>query len=650
VEEDRLKGVQKTTIAMTASIIPSSLAETSLPLGFDLHPNDAWNATQRNYPRDRCVPQLVAAQAGVKPDSPAVSAGGQMLTYRQLDEQANQLAHHLIALGVKRETIVGLCMDRSPEAVVCALAVLKAGGAYLPLDPAYPVERLAFMLNEAQPQVLIAQQILAEQLSGGLWKVLDIDSDRSKFDCQSIAAPTVEVNPTQLAYVIYTSGSTGQPKGVEITHNSLLNLVFWHRREFEVTQRDKASVLASVGFDAAVWEIWPYLTAGASLHLPSDETRVSPARLRDWLVTEEISISFLPTALAERVMTLEWPKQMALRFLLTGADTLYHYPPAGLPFQLVNNYGPTECTVVATSGRVLRGNETNLPAIGYPIDNTTVYLLDENLEQVPTGESGELYIGGAGVARGYLNRPDLTAEKFIRDSFSSKPGARLYRTADLACRLPNGQLAYLGRIDDQIKMLGYRIEPNEIVTVLDRHPSIQSSVVVARGNSSEEKRLAAYLVMRNGTTPAAAELRTFLQNELPDYMVPSVFVRLEALPLTYNGKVDRAALPDPDPDNTLRDEPFTPPRTPIEERLSKILTTLLNLNEVSVNDNFFLLGGHSLLGTQLIARIRGVFGVELGLRTLFDAPTIEDLSAEIERLILARVENMSEDEVERLLA
>ncbi len=301
VEEDRLKGVQKTTIAMTASIIPSSLAETSLPLGFDLHPNDAWNATQRDYPRDRCVPQLVAAQAGVKPDSPAVSAGGQMLTYRQLDEQANQLAHHLIALGVKRETIVGLCMDRSPEAVVCALAVLKAGGAYLPLDPAYPVERLAFILNEAQPRVLIAQQILAEQLSVGSWKVVDIDSDRSKFDCQSIAAPTVEVNPTQLAYVIYTSGSTGQPKGVEITHHSLLNLVFWHRREFEVTQRDKASVLASVGFDAAVWEIWPYLTAGASLHLPSDETRVSPARLRDWLVTEEISISFLPTALAERV-------------------------------------------------------------------------------------------------------------------------------------------------------------------------------------------------------------------------------------------------------------------------------------------------------------------------------------------------------------
>jgi acyl carrier protein len=292
----------------------------------------------------------------------------------------------------------------------------------------------------------------------------------------------------------------------------------------------------------------------------------------------------------------------------------------------------------------------NLPAIGRPIANTTVYLLDENLQPAPAGKGGELYIGGAGVARGYLNRPNITAEKFICDPFSSKPGARLYRTGDLACRLPDGQLACLGRIDDQIKILGYRIEPNEIVTVLNRHPSIQSSVVVACGNSCEEKQLAAYVVMRNGASPAAAELRTFLQNELPSYMVPSIFVRLETLPLTFNVKVDRAALPDPDTDNTLRDGPFTPPRTPIEEKLSKILTMLLNLNEVGVNDNFFLLGGHSLLGTQLIAKIRGAFGVELGLRTLFDTPTIADLSTEIERLILARVESMTEDEVERLLA
>jgi amino acid adenylation domain-containing protein len=593
----------------------------------------------------------VAAQAAATPEAPAVSDGGKVLTYRELDEQANQLAHQLIALGVERETIVGICMNRSPETVICALAVLKAGGAYLPLDPSYPIERLAFMLNEAQPRVLIAADAVAAQLSAGPWQVINIDSDRAQFGHQPVTPTGVEVSANQLAYVIYTSGSTGQPKGVEITHESLLNLVFWHRCEFEVTPGDKASHLASVGFDAAVWEVWPYLTAGASLHLPDDETRVSPELLRDWLINEGISISFLPTALAERVMTLEWPEQSALRFLLTGADTLHKYPATGLPFQLVNNYGPTECTVVATSGRVLPGTGlSNLPTIGRAIANTTVYILDENLQQAPNGASGELYIGGAGVARGYLKRPDITAERFIRDPFSATPGARLYKTGDLACQLPDGQIAYLGRIDDQIKILGYRIEPNEIVAVLDRHPSIQSSVVVARGNSCEEKRLAAYVVMRNGVPTAAADLRSFLQNELPDYMVPSIFVCLEALPLTPNGKVDRAALPNPDPENTLRDEPFTAPRTPIEERLARILTTLLNLNEVSVNDNFFLLGGHSLLGTQLIAKIRGAFGVELGLRTLFDTPTIVDLSTEIERLILARVESMTEDEALRLLA
>jgi len=289
-----------------------------------------------------------------------------------------------------------------------------------------------------------------------------------------------------------------------------------------------------------------------------------------------------------------------------------------------------------------------LPAIGRPIANTQVYVLDENLQCVPAGAGGELYIGGAGVARGYLNSPEITAERFIRDPFATEPGARLYKTGDLACWRPDGQLVYLGRIDEQIKILGYRIEPNEIVALLDRHPSIQSSVVLARGKACEEKRLAAYVVLRSEVT--AADLRSFLQAALPDYMVPSVFVRLETLPLTPNGKVDRAALPDPDSENTLRDEPFSAPRTPIEGRMAEILSTLLSLKEVSVNDNFFLLGGHSLLGTQLIAKIRGAFGVELGLRTLFDSPSIAGLSTEIERLILASVQSMTEDEAERLLA
>ena len=607
-------------------------------------------AERQSISRNKSVSDLVAAQAAATPNAIALMARGELISYGELDKRANQLANYLITLGVGRETIVGLCLDRSPESVMCALGVLKAGGAYLPLDPAYPSERLLFMLNDAQPRVLLTRTDLASRLSEGMWKVVSVDGNREIENC-STDSPTNPVTPDQLAYVIYTSGSTGRPKGVEITHKSLLNLLSWHRREFKVTRQDKASHLASVGFDAAVWELWPYLAAGASLHLPDEVTRISPELLRDWLVRSEITISFLPTALAEALMTLQWPTDTALRVLLTGADTLHRYPTDNLPFELINNYGPTECTVVATSGRVQTAVAANgLPTIGWPIDNTTVYILDETLQQVSLGKSGELYVGGVGVARGYLNRPELTAKQFVPDPFSAEPKARLYRTGDLARYLDDGQIAYLGRIDEQIKILGHRIEPNEIEARLDRHPAIASSVVVARGATCEEKRLAAYLVMSNGTTPAAADLRGFLQSELPDYMVPSVFVRLPALPLTANGKVDRAALPEPNSENTLRDEAFIRPRTPIEQRLATTLCSLLNLNEVSVNDNFFLLGGHSLLGTQLIVKIRSTFGVDLALRTLFDAPTIAELSAEIEQQIVAKVDSMSEEEAQALLA
>jgi acyl-CoA synthetase (AMP-forming)/AMP-acid ligase II len=453
-----------------------------------------------------------------------------------------------------------------------------------------------------------------------------------------------------LAYVIYTSGSTGRPKGVEITHASLMNLVLWHQHAFGITTDDRASLLAGVSFDAAVWETWPYLTAGASLYLPDKATRLSPALLRDWLVAERITVSFLPTALAERVMTLAWPPHTALRNLLVGAETLRQFPSDELPFNVVNNYGPTECTVVASSGTVPRESFSgNLPTIGRPITNTDVYILDENMQQVPVHAAGEIYIGGAGVARGYLNQPELTAEKFVRNPFSLDRDVRLYRTGDLGRYLANGEIAYLGRIDEQIKVLGHRIEPNEIVTVLNRHPAIESSQVIAHGDACSEKRLVAYVVARAESQPSAADLRSFLEKELPQYMVPAVFVHLESFPLTHNGKVDRASLPVPDAENTLRDEEFTAPRTPVEERLAAMLSSLLGLKQVSVHDNFFMLGGHSLLGTQLISQIRGAFGVELALRTLFESPTIEQLSLEIERLVMAQVEAMSEEEVLLLL-
>jgi amino acid adenylation domain-containing protein len=624
----------------TTALEPCVLPKTTLPNDSHLETVDCGSS----------IGAMVAVRAMANPNAPAVTANGATLSYGELDRRANQLANRLIGLGVGPEAVVALCLDRSAESVICSLAVLKAGGAYLPLDPAYPIERLAFMLNDALPRVLITKADLARNLSGGSWAVIDIDNDREIERC-STDAPLVAISKEQLAYVIYTSGSTGQPKGVEVTIENLLNLISWHQREFKVSSQGRASHLASVGFDAAVWEVWPYLTAGASLHLPDEATRLSPESLSDWLVANQITISFVPTVLAEPMMQMDWPAQTALRFLLTGADTLHSYPKNGLPFEVVNNYGPTECTVVTTSGRVNRTNESNgLPTIGRPISNTKVHILDENLHEVAPGTAGELYVGGANVARGYRNRPDITKERFICDPFSTERGARLYRTGDLARYLPNGDIAYLGRADEQIKILGYRIEPSEIEAAIDQHPAIASSVVVARGSNCAEKRLTAYVTMRNGSTPSTAELREFLKTSLPEYMLPAIFAKLEKLPLTANGKVDRAGLPEPTIENTLRDEDFVAPRSPVETRLAKILCSLLNLSEVSVNDNFFLLGGHSLLGTQLIAKIRSAFGVDMALRTLFDAPSIAELSSEIERLIFARIESMSEEEARALLA
>ncbi len=625
---------------MSATIIPSSSNHGSL----------ATLIAPPAGPNVSDLANMVAAQAGARPDAMALVCGGETITYADLDRRANQLANNLVALGVKAETVVALCLDRSAESVICALATIKAGGAYLPLDPKYPIERLRFMLNDARPRVLITRENLAAQLGGDSWEVVTIDRG-ANFDSCSDSAPRVDLDKHQLAYVIYTSGSTGEPKGVEITHESLMNLVTWHQREFGVTSQDRASHLASVGFDASVWEVWPYLAAGATLYLPDDETRLSPALLRDWIVENQITISFLPTALAERLMMLDWPARTALRFLLTGADTLHRYPKTNQPFIFVNNYGPTECTVVTTSGQVNPASmDDGLPTIGRPIANAVVHILDDNLQAVPVGEAGELYVGGIGLARGYRNRPDLTAEKFIPDPFRLNADARLYRSGDKARQLANGEIAYLGRVDDQIKIRGYRIEPSEIEAAINRHPAIAASVVVAHGANCSEKRLTAYLVMHDGTTPSALELREFLSSSLPDYMLPSVFVKILALPLTNNGKVDRSALPEPTIENILRDEDFVAPRSPIEQRLSPIVCSLLNLERVSVSDNFFLLGGHSLLGTQLIVKIRSAFGVDLALRTLFEAPTIAELSSEIERLIVARVESMTEEEALALLS
>ncbi|TME48405.1 MAG: amino acid adenylation domain-containing protein [Chloroflexi bacterium] len=605
-----------------------------------MSPSDrAWDVT---------VPELVAARAATTPEATAVVAGDQRITYRELDRRANRLAHHLRAAGAGPDSVIGLCLNRSIELVVGALGILKAGAAYLPIDPTCPSERLGFMLRDAGAPILITSNSLAPRGGGSGWAVMVLDEAAASLGSGNHTPPAGRPTGANLAYVIYTSGSTGKAKGVQITHDNLMNLVCWHQHAFNVTAADRATQVASPAFDAAVWELWPYLTAGAAVYIPHEDTRVDPWLLRDWLVAQGITITFLPTPMAETLMTIDWPADTGLRIMLTGGDRLHRYPPTTLPFALINNYGPTETTVVATSGPVPSASAwTSLPSIGRPIAGDQVYVLDDHQQPVTCGTVGELYIGGRGVARGYLNRPELTGERFLPDPFSDLPGARMYRTGDLVRARSDGELEFIGRTDDQVKIRGFRIELGEIEATLAEHPQVRQAVAVAREDTPGEKQLVAYVVP---TPPLELEaLRQFLLERLPDYMVPAAIVSLPALPLTTNGKVDRRALPAPQTDRTGADSEGTA-RTLIEERLVGVVATLLKVEQVGPEENFFLLGGHSLLAAQLLVRIRETFGVELPLRTLFELPTVSGISAEIERQLLEGLKSMSDEEAERLLA
>jgi amino acid adenylation domain-containing protein len=597
-----------------------------------------------------CVPELVRRNATLSPTSLALRAGSDRLTYHELECRSNQLAQYLSSLGVKPGSIVGLYLKRSVEFAVTALAIFKTGNAYLPIDTATPGDRLRMMLAETQASTILTHSALAGTVSHEIQQLVALDSCSEAIRRCSTEALPVRVAPEDLAYVIYTSGSTGTPKAVGIGHGSLLNLVTWHNRTFGVTRADVATQLASTGFDAAVWELWPHLAAGACVHVVDEDVRIEPEKLRDWLVREKITISFVPTPLVERMIKLPWPARTSLRFLLTGGDTLHHYPAAGLPFRLVNNYGPTECTVVATSGIIApQENQVSQPPIGRPIDHTEIYILDHKRKQVPTGQLGEIYIGGAGLARGYLNDAELTAQRFVQHPFRKVADAKLYRTGDLGCWLSDGQIAFHGRADDQVKIRGHRIELNEIIGALSRHPAVRENAVVAREDAQGEKRLVAYIVPQ-ASSLTVSELRDFLAREMPNYMIPATFVRLDTIPVGAAGKVNRSALPAPNGENLLRDEAFVGARTPTEQRVATIIVSLLGLSSMSVSDNFFYLGGDSLFGIQVIARLCETFHVELPLLSLFDYPTVAGLAAEVERLVKARVEAMSEEEAPRLLA
>ena len=586
-----------------------------------------WNDTAHPVPV-ATLPQLFAAQAARTPDTIAVVFEDTALTYAELDARANQLAHHLQGLGVGPEVVVGLCVERSLEMVVALLGILKAGGAYLPLDPGYPPDRLAFMLADAGAPVLVTQSALLDCIGEHGGSIVRLDADGPAIAQQPAIAPAVAVDPHNTAYVIYTSGSTGQPKGVAVRHEGFTNILLAMSSRVRLGEDDRLTAVTTIGFDIAALELYLPLITGAGLVVALKETiQTPPALIRKIVSTNTTILQATPTFWNTLVATGAEGLQH-LTMLVGGetvtADLVRILRRFGR--QILNLYGPTETTIWSTD-MVLDGPDIDAPVpIGRPIWNTQVYVLDGGLEPVPAGVAGELYIAGAGLARGYLGRPGLTAERFVADRFGPA-GGRMYRTGDLARWRSDGVLEFLGRADDQVKLRGFRIEPGEIEAALTRHPDVGQAAVIAREDQAGDKRLVAYVVAASGRAVDAAALRADLAQRLPDYMVPSAFVLLDRLPLTPNGKLDRRALPAPD--FTGVSEPRAP-RTPQEEILCGLFAEVLGLERVGLDDGFFALGGHSLLAMRLISRIRATLDVEVTIRALFEAPTVEALAKRLD--------------------
>jgi amino acid adenylation domain-containing protein len=602
-----------------------------------------WNDIAADYPKDACIHQMFEVQVERTPDAVAVAFEKQQLTYRQLNQRANQLAHHLRSLGVGPEVLVGICLERSIEMVVGLLGILKAGGAYVPLDPAYPIERLAFILEDTQAPVMLTQEQLVESLPAHGAQVVCLDSDWEVIAQNSQENPVGGATTDNLVYVIYTSGSTGQPKGVMISHRGICNQLCWRQTAFSLTETDRVLQTISFSFDPSVWQIfWP-LSFGAQLIIARPGGHQDSAYLVKLIAQQQITvIALVPSMLRLFLEEKGIETCKCLRHVTCGGEDLpvelieRFFARLNLDNVLHNCYGPTEASIDATFWTCKRGTNQPIAPIGRPIANTRIYILDSDLQPVPVGEPGELHIGSIGLARGYLNRPELTAEKFIPNPFSDESGARLYKTGDLARYLPDGNIEFLGRIDHQVKIRGFRIELEEIEAALSQHPAVRQSVVMAREDVPGDKRLVAYVVASQEPVLANSELRRFLKEKLPDYMVPSAFVILEGLPLTPNGKIDRMALPALDTSKNRLEEDFAPCCTPTQEVLAGIWTKVLRLERVGIHDNFFEIGGNSLLATQVISRLREAFQVELSLRSLFELPTVADLSECVEMLLWAR--------------
>ena len=597
------------------------------------------------YSEDRYINQLFEAQAASTPDAIAISFGNDRLTYRQLDEQANRLARYLLHRGVRPGQAVALCVDQKIEMGVGILGILKAGAAYVPLDPGLPRERIAFMVQDTSVSVAVTQEKWTETLSGCGLEFIRLDADRQLIDKQSNEAPAVAVGPENVAYIIFTSGSTGQPKGVLIPHRAVVNHSLLMARELGLEPGDRCLQFVSLSFDIAVEELFPTWFSGACVVTKGYEA-ISTADLLRLLAKEEITVVNLPTAYWH-VLVADLDRSgeklpAKIRVVIAGGEKALTerletwLKNTNESVLWLNGYGPTETTVTVTVLKLLPGPLTwtgpTVP-IGKPLRNTHAYILDTRMEPVPVGVPGELYLGGLGLAHGYVQRPELTAQSFIPNPFAREPGTRLYRTGDRVRYLPDMTIEVLGRMDQQVKIRGYRIEPEEIEAVLGAHDAVRQAAVVAHEYAPDEHRLIAYFVTSGDGRATAAELKQYLRDRLPEYMVPSSFIELEAVPLTTSNKVDRKALVASDLVRLEREDSVVGPRTPTEQVLGTIWSNLLKLSDIGIHDNFFELGGHSLLAMQLIALVQETHHVELPLRTLFEHPTVAAFAQIVEAVL-----------------
>ncbi|PHM36580.1 non-ribosomal peptide synthetase [Xenorhabdus innexi] len=611
-----------------------------------------FNATQTDFPQDRLIHQLFEAQVLQRSDAVALTYEDQTVSYEELNQRANRLAHYLITLGVRPDDRVAICAERSPELIVSLLAILKAGGAYVPLDPAYPTERLTFMLEDATPVVLLAQSALLDKLPDTV-PVFVLDAADTSLSTQPADNPDTQalgLTSRNLAYVLYTSGSTGQPKGVMVEHIGVNRLVI-NNHYADINVNDCVAHCANTAFDASTWEIWSALLNGGRLHIVSQSVLLDPPRFRDALISGKVTALWLTAGLFNEYLNTLRPLFGQLRYLLVGGDVLDPIKiqqvqlAESRPVHLINGYGPTETTTFAATYEIASPVDAaqTIP-IGRPIANTRIYILNSRGQPVPVGVAGEIYIAGNGVARGYLNNPELTAERFMADPFSAVPASRMYKTGDLGCWRSDGNIEYLGRNDSQIKLRGFRIEPGEIETRLTQCHGVREAVVLSRADSSGQKQLVAYLLTQSGAELNPAELRQQLSLHLADYMLPSAFITLETFPLTPNGKLDRQALPAPDISAVVAHQ-YEAPNGEEEEILAQIWQSLLGLERVGRHDNFFELGGHSLMVGQLATRIQHEFLIDIPIASLFLSPRLAD-QAEI--IFTAQREAVGQSDIESL--